>query len=113
MAEKVVEIAVPLLLPGQKDCEACIDRLQTRLQAHKGIIHTHLHTDHEPVDLCIHYDPNLVSLAAVKRIAETAGAELRNGYEHAEIPFVGLNSADAGITLAHEVESMEGMLHAN
>lgn len=113
MAEKVVEIAVPLLLPGQKDCEACIDRLQTRLQAHKGIIHTHLHTDHEPVDLCIHYDPNLVSLAAVKRIAETAGAELRNGYQHEEIPFTGLNTADAGITLAHEVESMEGMLHAS
>lgn len=113
MAEKVVEIALPLLLPGQKDCEACIERLQARLKAHKGIIHTHLHTDHEPADLCIHYDPNLVSLAAVKRIAETAGAELRNGYQHEEIPFTGLNTADAGITLARELEGMEGMLHAS
>lgn len=114
MAEKVVEIAVPLLLPQVKDMrDQCVTRLQERLQAHKGVLKTHLHLDHEPVDLCIHYDPNLVSLPSVRRIAETAGSELRNGYIHAEIPFVGLDSADAAISLSRELEQMEGMLHAS
>lgn len=113
MTEKVVEIAIPLLMPDQDRCEQCLEQMLACLQAHKGILQAHLHHDHKPVDLCIHYDPNLISLAAVKRIAETTGAELRNGYEHEEIPFVGLNSADAAITLAQELEEMEGMLHAS
>ena len=113
MTEKVVEIAIPLLMPEQDRCEHCIGQLLERLQAHRGIIQAHLHHDHEPVDLCIHYDPNLVSLAAVQRIAEITGAELRNGYEHEEIPFVGLNSADAAVTLTQELEDLEGMLHAS
>ena len=113
MAEKVVELAVPLLLPEQDGCDQCIEQLLARLLAHKGILQAHLHKDHDPVELCIHYDPNLVSLAAVKRIAQTAGAELRNGYRHEEIPFVGLDSADAAVSLTQELEHMQGMLHAS
>jgi len=112
MAEKVVEIAIPILLPEHNGCDDCIERLQARLQAHKGIIQTHLHRDHTPVDLCIHYDPNLISLAAVQRIAETAGAELRNGYRHEEIAFQGLDSADSAIYLSQELQALQGMLHA-
>lgn len=111
MAEKVVEIAIPVLL--HHGCEACIERLQDSLQAHKGILQAHLHRDHNPVDLCIHYDPNLISLAAVQRISETAGAELRNGYRHEEIAFQGLDSADSAIYLTQKLQSLDGMLHAS
>jgi Cd2+/Zn2+-exporting ATPase len=113
MAEKVVEIGIPLVLPEQDECESCIEQLLARLQSHKGILQAHLHQDHEPVDLCIHYDPNLVSLAAVKRIAQTAGAELRNGYHHEEIRFEGLDSADAAVSLTQELGRLPGMLHAS
>ena len=113
MVEKVVEIAVPLLLPAQEDCGACLERLQERLQARKGILQAHFHQDHAPVDLCIHYNPNLVSLAAVQRIAKTTGAELRNGYQHEKIPYTGLDTADAAIKLTRELERLEGMLHAS
>ena len=114
MIEKTVEISLPLLLPeGQESCNHCIDRLQSRLQTQKGILQTHLHLDHDPIDLCIHYDPNLISLAAVKRIAEEAGSELRNGYHHEQIPFTGLDSADSATMIAKELENMDGMLHAS
>jgi Cd2+/Zn2+-exporting ATPase len=113
MTEKVVEIAVPLLLPQQEGCEQCVGQLLARLQAHKGVMQAHLHRDHHPVDLCIHYDPNLVSLAAVKRIAETSGAELQNGYHHEEIAFSGLTSADAATALTQALETLPGMLHAS
>ena len=114
MIEKTVEISLPLLLPEIQDaCDHCIDRLNARLQAQRGILQTHLHLDHDPVDLCIHYDPNLISLAAVKRIAEEAGSELRNGYHHEQIPFTGLDSADSATMISKELESMDGMLHAS
>ncbi len=113
LTEKYVDIAIPVLLPQQDGCAECVQRLLERLQAHRGILRVHLHQERQPVDLCIHYDPNLVSLAAVMRIAETAGAELRNGYHHEEIAFVGLDSADAAQVLTGELERLPGMLHAN
>ena len=114
MIEKTVEISLPLLLPENQDaCDHCVERLQTRLQAQRGILQTHLHLDHDPMDLCIHYDPNLISLAAVKRIAEEAGSELRNGYHHEQIPFSGLDSADSATMITKELENLEGMLHAS
>ncbi len=114
MIEKTVEISLPLLLPEIQDaCDHCVERLQNRLQAQRGILQTHLHLDHDPMDLCIHYDPNLISLAAVKRIAEEAGSELRNGYHHEQIPFSGLDSADSATMIAKELEGMDGMLHAS
>ena len=114
MTEKTVEVAIPLLLPDVEDeRDACLDRIQDILQSHKGIIATHLHLDHDPVDLCIHYDPNLISLAAVYRLARQAGYELSNGHVHETIPFVGLDSADAADVLAGELERLPGMLHAS
>jgi len=114
MIEKTVEISLPLLLPENQDaCDHCVERLQTRLQAQRGILQTHLHLDHDPMDLCIHYDPNLISFAAVKRIAEEAGSELRNGYHHQQIPFKGLDSADSATMISKELEGMDGMLHAS
>ena len=114
MIEKTVEISLPLLLPENQDtCNHCVERLQTRLQAQRGILQTHMHLDHDPMDLCIHYDPNLISLAAVKRIAEEAGSELRNRYHHEQIPFSGLDSADSANMIAKELEGMDGMLHAS
>jgi len=114
MIEKTVEISLPLLLPENQDaCDHCEERLQTRLQAQRGILQTHLHLDHDPMELCIHYDPNLISLAAVKRIAEEAGSELRNRYHHEQIPFNGLDSADSATMIAKELEGMDGMLHAS
>ncbi len=114
MNEKSVEISLPLLLSEiQETCDHCVGQLETRLQSQKGILQTHLHLDHDPIDLCIHYDPNLISLAAVKRIAEEAGSDLRNGYRHEQIPFSGLDSADSATMIAKELENLEGMLHAS
>jgi Cd2+/Zn2+-exporting ATPase len=114
MSEKTVEIAIPLLLPDIEDeRDACLDRIQDILQGHKGILTTHLHLDHDPVDLCVHYDPNLISLAAVYRLARQAGYELSNGHVHETIPFAGLDSADAADVLAGELERLPGMLHAS
>ncbi|MAT42415.1 MAG: cadmium-transporting ATPase [Anaerolineaceae bacterium] len=113
MTEKTVEITLSVLLSDWDDeCDPCIEELQDRLQVHKGIIETHLHVDHDPIDLCIHYDPNLISLSAVKRLAQKAGAELSNGYVHEEIPFDGLESADSAIVVGEALENLGGMLHA-
>ena len=114
MTEKTVEIALPLLLPAiENERDACLDMLQNTLQARKGIIRTHLELEHDPVDLCIHYDPNLISLASVQRMATEAGSELSNGHVHESLPFAGLDSADSADIVAAELNRLPGMLHAS
>jgi Cd2+/Zn2+-exporting ATPase len=114
MPEKTVAIAIPLLLPALEDSQdVCLDRLQSLLQSHRGILQTHLESAPAPAELCIHYDPNQVALSAVYRLAQSAGYALANGHLHATIPFTGLDSADSADVLAAALEQLPGMLHAS
>ena len=113
MAEEKVILDIPLLLPGVEDGgDACLPGLEQRLQAVKGIEYAHVKEDESPPQLCIHYDPNLVSLAAVQRLAQDAGGELAARYRHEQLPFTGMITADKAPGLARELNRMPGMVHA-
>lgn len=113
MSEQTVKLDVPLLLPQIESArDECVRRLETDLQNRRGVLHTHVVYNGDPVQLCIHYDPDLVSLAAVRRMARDAGAELTNRYPHETIPFTGLEAADVAESLSEELSALPGMLHA-
>lgn len=113
MTEQTIELDIPLLLPDiDNGQDACLQWLESSLQSRKGILKAHLKRDRSPVALCIHYDPDRVSLASVRRMAREAGTEFSDRYRHEQIPFTGMDNADAAITLAHILERLPGMLHA-
>ncbi|MDQ3248259.1 MAG: hypothetical protein M3Q45_03515, partial [Chloroflexota bacterium] len=100
MSEKTIELALPVLTPEIADgYDGCLDRLEQAFQAHKGIVHVHVEREKSPAHLCVHYDPNLVPLAAVKRMAAQAGSEFTHRYRHEQIPFTHMNAADAADNL--------------
>ena len=112
--EKTIELEIPLLLPGIEDeRDECLTRLESSLQNRKGILRAHLERDKSPVDLCLHYDPNLLSLPEVKRIAERAGAQIANRFHHATIPIEGMDCSDCSMAIEHSVGRMEGVLSAS
>ena len=95
MTEKTIDLDIPLLLPGVTDeRDACLDRLEAALQNQKGLQRAHVERDKTPIDLCLHYDPDLLSLADVKRLAERAGAQIANRYHHALIPIENMDCSD-------------------
>ena len=70
-AEKTIELAIPLLLPGVEDNgDGRLRLLERALQVHRGILRAHLELDRSPADLCLHYNPNQLGMAEVKQIAE-------------------------------------------
>jgi len=80
-----------ILLPDVPDAgDACFRRMRDALEAKAGVEAAHLveQQDSAPGQLCIHFDPNVVSLLDVQRSAERAGAELQGKYGHllTEIP---------------------------
>ncbi len=112
MTEKTIELEIPLLLPGVEDeQDKCLSRLETSLQNQKGIQRSHLKREKSPVDLCLHYDPNILSLADVKRLAIRAGADIINRYHHEIITIEGMDCSDCAMVIEHSVGRLDGVLN--
>lgn len=78
-------IELNLLLPTVNDeDDSCIGRLAELLQSKAGIdaAHTLKPSEDNPGQICIHYDPNVVSTGEVRELARRAGAELDHRYGH-------------------------------
>ena len=111
MTEKTIELEIPLLLPGvDAEDDLCLARLEAALQNQKGLHRAHLERGKRPVALCLHYDPDTLSLAEVKRLAERAGTGIVNRYHHALIPIEGMDCSDCVTVIEHSVARMEGVL---
>lgn len=96
----------------QDDRDACLVHLATMLVQRKGILRAHIKRSQEPALLCLHYDPNLISLAVVEETAGQVGAEFANRYHHERIAFAGIDAADVAETLNRILEKLPGMLHS-
>ncbi len=114
MPEITIELEIPLLLSGiEDDRDECLGRLATAMQGQKGLNRAHLERDNKPVALCLHYDPNVLSLADVKRLAERAGAQIANRYHHDVVTVEGMDCSDCARVIEHSVGRMEGVLAVN
>jgi len=114
MTESTIELEMPVLLPGvDREDDACLDRLETALQNQKSLKRVHLERGKRPLMLCLHYDPDTLSLAEVERLAARAGARIANRYRHALIPIEGMDCSDCVTAIEHSVRRIEGVLVAS
>jgi Cd2+/Zn2+-exporting ATPase len=113
MKPQEMEIALDVVLPDIDEADECVQLLPHPLATQRGIETAHIVQKDEGAVLCLHYDPNLVSLPTVQRLATEAGAAISRRYRHEQIPFVGLNVADAGISLERVLANLPGMLHVS
>lgn len=108
-----VQFNLDLLLPGIQTADECVTLLNARLAKQKGIDQAHIVEEDGQAKLCLHFDPNLVSLATVQRLASEASGEITSRYRHERIAFSRLNTADAGLSLERVLRDLNGMIHAN
>ncbi|TWI82631.1 heavy metal translocating P-type ATPase [Chitinophaga japonensis] len=97
---KKIKINLDLLLPEIPDeRDACVQRIITVMQKHKGVEKAHLIPGNEAnkAQLCFHYDPDVISIERVEHLAKEAGAEITEQFNH----------------LLIEVESIREMMEAN
>ena len=102
MTEKT-RIEVTLVLPALADArDACVERLAVLLKAREGIEEVHAaDADGGSKDqICIHYDPERLSIGEVRALAQRAGVELDKRYGH-----LLLKSEPMHARLARTVES--------
>jgi Cd2+/Zn2+-exporting ATPase len=109
-----VEIEVDLVLPRGRDCEPCLQRLQERLRAYRGVTVAHLDREDGRGNggprLCLHYEPSLLSVDYLRALVTEEGAHLEARYRHEMLPVEGLDCADCARTLESGVGRMDGVL---
>ena len=108
-----LKLQLPIVLPDIDLRDTCVQLLTNQLGAVRGVAQAHVVAHNGTAELCVHYDPNLVSLAQIQRITVEAGAQVTARYRHEQIPFAGLDAADAALMLAQALEALPGMLHAS
>lgn len=81
---KKIKLSLAPLLPGIADSQdQCVERLTNLLQVKAGIDLAHvLTTTDAEKQLCIHFDPAMVSVSEVREFARRAGATLNQRYGH-------------------------------
>ena len=80
-----IKIDLDLLLPEIPDeRDACVQRIITMMQNHKGIAKAHLVPGNEKDEakLCFHFDPDQISLEQIQAYARETGAAITKQYGH-------------------------------
>lgn len=105
---------VHVLLPDVPHAsDACFRRISDLLEAKVGVEAAHLieQPGGEPGQLCVHFDPNLVSLQDVRRFTEQSGAELQKKYGHFVADMSAMRPGKAK-RLTAELSKANGVLEA-
>jgi len=112
--ENVIKLELGSVLPGGGSaCGGCGRRLETVMQTCRGLKKAHLALDGEqPAALCLHYDPDLVGVDQLRRMAQQAGLEIAARYKHDTIPITGMDCSDCALVVEHSLGRMPGVIHA-
>ena len=110
-----LELDLPVILPDVPDADdGCIGRLEALLVDKPGIERAHLIPPNGgAARLCLHYDPDLITLAQVERYAQAAGVDVTGRYGHAVLPLRAIDAEDASGRIEASLLSVPGMLAAS
>lgn len=77
-------------IPDEKD--ACVMRIINDLEGRQGIEKVHVvpETESTKPQLCFHYDPDIIILEKVQKLAEESGAKITEQYHHLLVEVEGL-----------------------
>ena len=105
----------PKPLPELPDAQdGCVQRLIALLHESDGIEKAPVVNDQgKAPSLCMHYDPEVLALAQVERIARLAGASILEKYGHAVLGIRLVNSEDAAGRVEGELRRIPGILAAS
>jgi Cd2+/Zn2+-exporting ATPase len=109
-----LKLNLPVLLPDIPDVEdKCVTRLISILEGRNGIIRAHIKSNGEPnSQLCIHFDPDVITLHRIKNLARQAGAQLHDTFGHLLVEVEGIRHTRHARTITRRLQRLEGVVDA-
>lgn len=109
--QQTLQLDIPLVLPGvEASDDGCIERLEERLRGQNGIALAHLDESGPKPVLCLHYDPNLVPLEKLERLARDEGAQITRRFHHETLRLGGMDCASCAVSVERVVAKIPGVL---
>ena len=112
---QTVQIDLPLLLPSVPDArDTCVQRLTESMEAREGVKRAHIRNaeDGGHAELCIHFDPAVLPLERVRRIAEIFGAQITAKFGHVVWQVGGISDQRRARAISERVRRLPGILVA-
>ncbi|MEQ8727498.1 MAG: heavy metal translocating P-type ATPase [Sandaracinaceae bacterium] len=110
---RTIELDLGLLLPSvASDADPCIERLRATLDGREGVTRVHITQEDGTGRLCVHFDPDRLSVAQVESLAEAAGLELERRYVHVDLDVEGLTNERRARLVGERLRALPGVLHA-
>ncbi len=109
---KKTQIELPILLPKILDeKDQCVQRIIGLLEGKSGIDEVHV-KEGSPAEICIHYDPDIISLKNVKNIAEQSGAALTQQFQHLLLEVKGIRHQRHARNIEQSLQKEKGIVEA-
>ena len=115
MIEKL-RLEIPILLPDVTDAaDACVGRLVAALKDRPGVEQAHVVAADaaSPATLCVHFDPQVVTLARIRELAHASGAEIADRYGHILWEVDGIGHARRARTVTESLRALSGVIEAD
>ncbi|MEQ9221213.1 MAG: heavy metal translocating P-type ATPase [Cyclobacteriaceae bacterium] len=113
---KKLQIKIPLILPEVPDeKDQCVNKLIHQLQDKDGLEKVHVadETDNGVPQLCFHYDPELISIDRIQKLAEQTGAEITGKFGHKLIEVEGIRHTRHARNIERNLRNKAGILEAS
>ncbi len=113
---KKIQIKIPLILPEVPDeKDQCVDNLIHQLQDKDGLEKVHVadETDNGVPQLCFHYDPEVISIDRIQKLAEQTGAEITEKFGHKLIEVEGIRHTRHARNIERNLRNKAGILEAS
>lgn len=110
-----LRLDLPLILPDVHEVDdRCVHRLIDSLKGRPGVAEAHIVPDSSQApQLCVHYDPNVISLTRLREIVESVGAQLSDRYSHLSIWADRALDVRAARRIADQLREVKGVLEAD
>jgi Cd2+/Zn2+-exporting ATPase len=109
-----VRLDLPLTLPGDDIDDRCVGRLTSALVGRPGIDEAHvIGTEGDRPQLCVHYDPDQITLGRVRELVQSAGAQIAARYSHLVFRTNGPLDVRVARRVADRLRGVPGVLEAD
>lgn len=111
--EPTLQLDLDLVLPSvESHSDPCIERLRSTLLGRRGVSYVHVEEEGGRVRLCVHFDPDRLSVSQVESLAKAAGLELQRRYVHWILDVHGIANERRARLVAGRLRKLPGVLYA-
>lgn len=93
--------------------DTCVQRLTAGLEAREGIISAHVKQGDSVAQLCVHFEPDVISLQRIRELAVSLGARVDSDFGHLSLDVDGVSRLAPAQLLEQRLRNAPGVVEAH